>query len=94
MRRAVKRLAGAYAIAVVSSREPHTVVGARAGSPLVIGAGEGVDPREWAAASAEDRLRIAEHPERAAAEGEQEGDGGGGEETSRSHTSHTPDIPP
>jgi glucosamine--fructose-6-phosphate aminotransferase (isomerizing) len=41
VRAAVKRLAGAYAIAVLSSREPHTVVGARAGSPLVIGEGDG-----------------------------------------------------
>jgi glucosamine--fructose-6-phosphate aminotransferase (isomerizing) len=41
VRRAVKQLTGAYAIAVVSSREPHNVVGARAGSPLVIGAGQG-----------------------------------------------------
>ena len=41
VRAAVKRLAGAYAIAVVSSREPHCVVGARAGSPLVIGEGNG-----------------------------------------------------
>ncbi len=41
VRKAVKRLAGAYAIAVVSSREPHCVVGARAGSPLVIGEGKG-----------------------------------------------------
>jgi glucosamine--fructose-6-phosphate aminotransferase (isomerizing) len=41
VRRAVTRLTGAYAIAVVSSREPHKVVGARAGSPLVIGAGKG-----------------------------------------------------
>ena len=41
VRRAVKRLAGAYAIALVSSREPHRVVGARAGSPLVVGVGEG-----------------------------------------------------
>jgi glutamine---fructose-6-phosphate transaminase (isomerizing) len=41
VRRAVKRLAGAYAIAVVASREPHLVVGARAGSPLVVGAGAG-----------------------------------------------------
>jgi len=39
VRRAVKRLTGAYAIAVVSSREPHCVVGARAGSPLVVGVG-------------------------------------------------------
>jgi glutamine---fructose-6-phosphate transaminase (isomerizing) len=37
---AVKELTGAYAIAVVSKREPHTVVGARAGSPLVVGEGE------------------------------------------------------
>jgi glucosamine--fructose-6-phosphate aminotransferase (isomerizing) len=36
---AVKELTGAYAIAVVSRREPHTVVGARAGSPLVVGEG-------------------------------------------------------
>jgi glutamine---fructose-6-phosphate transaminase (isomerizing) len=37
---AVKRLTGAYAIAVVSKKEPHRVVGARAGSPLVVGVGE------------------------------------------------------
>jgi glutamine---fructose-6-phosphate transaminase (isomerizing) len=36
----VKALRGAYAIAVVSKREPHTVVGARAGSPLVVGQGK------------------------------------------------------
>ena len=41
VRAAVKRLTGAYAIAVLSSREPHCVVGARAGSPLVIGEGNG-----------------------------------------------------
>jgi glucosamine--fructose-6-phosphate aminotransferase (isomerizing) len=41
VRRAVKRLAGAYAIAVVAKGEPHRVVGARAGSPLVVGVGEG-----------------------------------------------------
>jgi glutamine---fructose-6-phosphate transaminase (isomerizing) len=41
VRRAVKRLAGAYAIAVVSKREAHRVVGARAGSPMVIGVGDG-----------------------------------------------------
>ena len=39
VRRAVKRLTGAYAIAVVSKREPHRVVGARVGSPLVVGVG-------------------------------------------------------
>jgi glucosamine--fructose-6-phosphate aminotransferase (isomerizing) len=39
VRRAVKRLHGAYAIAVVSAAEPGVIVGARAGSPLVLGIG-------------------------------------------------------
>ncbi|WP_269502455.1 glutamine--fructose-6-phosphate transaminase (isomerizing) [Burkholderia sp. IMCC1007] len=39
VRRAVKRLRGAYAIAVLSAREPQRLVAARAGSPLVIGIG-------------------------------------------------------
>jgi glutamine---fructose-6-phosphate transaminase (isomerizing) len=38
---AVKRLRGAYAIAVFCRDEPHRVVGARSGSPLVIGVGDG-----------------------------------------------------
>jgi glucosamine--fructose-6-phosphate aminotransferase (isomerizing) len=37
---AVAELAGAFAIAVVSVREPHRLVGARAGSPLVVGLGD------------------------------------------------------
>jgi len=37
---AVKQLHGAYAIAVFAREEPHRVVGARAGSPLVVGLGE------------------------------------------------------
>jgi glucosamine--fructose-6-phosphate aminotransferase (isomerizing) len=41
VRRAGARLKGAYAIAVVSKKEPGTVVGARAGSPLVVGLGQG-----------------------------------------------------
>src|SRR5688572_1725148 len=41
VRAAVQRLHGAYAIAVLARGEPHTVVGARAGSPLVVGIGEG-----------------------------------------------------
>src|SRR5687767_1943753 len=41
VRRAAARLKGAYAIAVVSKKNPGTVVGARAGSPLVVGVGEG-----------------------------------------------------
>jgi glutamine---fructose-6-phosphate transaminase (isomerizing) len=40
VRRAAKRLVGAYAIAVVAKSDPGTVVGARAGSPLVVGVGE------------------------------------------------------
>src|SRR5919106_4202865 len=41
VRRAAGQLKGAYAIAVVSKKNPGTVVGARAGSPLVVGVGEG-----------------------------------------------------
>ncbi len=37
---AVAEFQGAYAIAVISTREPSRVVGARQGSPLVIGLGE------------------------------------------------------
>jgi glutamine---fructose-6-phosphate transaminase (isomerizing) len=36
---AVRRLKGAYAIAVMSAAEPQRVVGARSGSPLVLGIG-------------------------------------------------------
>ncbi|MGL4232918.1 MAG: glutamine--fructose-6-phosphate transaminase (isomerizing), partial [Casimicrobium sp.] len=38
---AVKRLHGAYAIAVFCRDEPHRVVGARAGSPMIVGLGKG-----------------------------------------------------
>lgn len=41
VRKAVSRLVGAYAIAIVARAEPHVVVGARAGSPLVVGEGRG-----------------------------------------------------
>ena len=41
VQRAVSRLKGAYAIAVFCRDEPHRVVGARAGSPLVLGIGDG-----------------------------------------------------
>jgi len=41
VRAAVARLHGAYAIAVMHRDEPHRVVGARAGSPLVLGVGVG-----------------------------------------------------
>jgi glutamine---fructose-6-phosphate transaminase (isomerizing) len=40
VRRAARRLKGAYAIGVVSRKTPGTVVGARAGSPLVVGVGK------------------------------------------------------
>jgi glucosamine--fructose-6-phosphate aminotransferase (isomerizing) len=39
VREVAKRLRGAYAIAVVSAAEPGVVVGARSGSPLVLGIG-------------------------------------------------------
>jgi len=41
VQQAVKRLKGAYAIAVIGTAEPHRVVGARHGSPLVLGLGQG-----------------------------------------------------
>ena len=37
----VAELQGAYAIAVMHKDEPHRVVGARAGSPLILGVGQG-----------------------------------------------------
>jgi glucosamine--fructose-6-phosphate aminotransferase (isomerizing) len=41
VRLAVKRLHGAYAIAVFAREEPHRVVAARQGSPLIVGLGNG-----------------------------------------------------
>jgi len=41
VQQAVTRLRGAYAIAVFCRDEPHRVVGAREGSPLVLGVGNG-----------------------------------------------------
>ncbi len=41
VQQAVKRLHGAYAIAVFSREEPHRVVAARQGSPLILGVGDG-----------------------------------------------------
>lgn len=41
VRKAVGHLRGAFAIAVVSAAEPGVVVGARRGSPLVLGVGDG-----------------------------------------------------
>ena len=37
MRRAADKLVGSFALAVISSREPDKLVGARRGSPLVVG---------------------------------------------------------
>ncbi|WP_246796147.1 glutamine--fructose-6-phosphate transaminase (isomerizing) [Burkholderia perseverans] len=41
VREAVAQLHGAYAIAVIHKDQPNTVVGARQGSPLVVGFGDG-----------------------------------------------------
>jgi glucosamine--fructose-6-phosphate aminotransferase (isomerizing) len=40
VQKAVKRLAGAFAIAVLSKSEPQRVVGARRGCPLIVGIGD------------------------------------------------------
>ncbi|MDP2941361.1 MAG: glutamine--fructose-6-phosphate transaminase (isomerizing) [Candidatus Omnitrophota bacterium] len=41
VRKSLKLLAGSFAIAVISAREPEKLVGARSGSPLIIGLGKG-----------------------------------------------------
>ena len=41
VRHSVKRLEGAYALGVIDSKDPHHLVAARQGSPLVIGVGFG-----------------------------------------------------
>ena len=46
VQRALPRLRGAYAIAVFCRDEPHRVVGARQGSPLVLGVGTAGSERE------------------------------------------------
>ena len=46
VQRALPRLRGAYAIAVICRDEPHRVVGARRGSPLVLGVGAAPGVRE------------------------------------------------
>jgi glucosamine--fructose-6-phosphate aminotransferase (isomerizing) len=69
VRGAVKRLHGAYAIAVVSRKEPGLVVGARAGSPLVVGVGEGecfLASDAMALAGATDRIAYLEEGDVAA----------------------------
>src|ERR1700675_2748327 len=40
VRKAVAEFRGAYAIAAISTREPGRIVGARAGSPLLVGVGQ------------------------------------------------------
>lgn len=41
VQRAIRDLTGAFAIGVVSSEDPSTLVAARVGSPLIVGVGEG-----------------------------------------------------
>ncbi len=41
VRAALKEVKGAYAIAVVSEKEPHKIIGVRKDSPLVVGLGDG-----------------------------------------------------
>ncbi len=40
VRKALKLVSGSFAIAVISSREPEKLIGARSGSPLILGIGE------------------------------------------------------
>lgn len=41
VRKTIARLEGAFAIGVISSKEPGTLIGARMGSPLIVGVGKG-----------------------------------------------------
>ncbi len=52
VQQATARLRGAYAIAVFCRDEPHRVVGAREGSPLVLGLGGGADGANFVASDA------------------------------------------
>ncbi|MBU3959015.1 MAG: glutamine--fructose-6-phosphate transaminase (isomerizing) [Candidatus Omnitrophica bacterium] len=40
LRKALSKMQGSYAIAVMSKREPDKIIGARSGSPLVVGVGQ------------------------------------------------------
>ena len=48
----VAEMVGAFAIAVVSAKEPHRLVGARAGSPLVVGLGDSATGENFLASDA------------------------------------------
>lgn len=41
VRKAISKLRGSFAIGVISSREPQKLIGARLGSPLIVGLGKG-----------------------------------------------------
>ncbi|HEY1089898.1 MAG TPA: glutamine--fructose-6-phosphate transaminase (isomerizing) [Burkholderiaceae bacterium] len=51
VQQAVQRLRGAYAIAVFCRDEPHRIIGAREGSPLILGVGVGANEGEHFLAS-------------------------------------------
>ncbi|MEH0167126.1 glutamine--fructose-6-phosphate transaminase (isomerizing) [Paucibacter sp. JuS9] len=57
VQQAITRLKGAYAIAVFSRDEPHRVIGAREGSPLVLGVG--TDPAQGEHFLASDAMALA-----------------------------------
>ena len=59
VQRAVVQLRGAYAIAVFCRDEPHRVIGAREGSPLVLGVGVGVGERAGEVFLASDAMALA-----------------------------------
>ncbi|MDB5944257.1 MAG: glutamine--fructose-6-phosphate transaminase [Ramlibacter sp.] len=56
---AVAQLHGAYAIAAFCKDEPHRVVGARAGSPLILGVGGGLDQDHAETFLASDAMALA-----------------------------------
>src|SRR3546814_2063210 len=64
VQQSTRRLTGAYAIAVFCRDEPHRVVGARHGSPLVVGCGTNENflaSDALALAGTTDQIRSEEH---------------------------------
>ena len=41
VRKSLRQLVGSFALGIISAREPHKLIGARLGSPLIVGVGKG-----------------------------------------------------
>ena len=61
VRKAVRELEGAYAVAVISREEPNTVVGSRKGSPLLLGVGNEGSGENFLASDTSALLQVTRH---------------------------------